>query len=174
MDFSLDSTQTELLDSLRRYLNAEVAPIVDRYEAEGHMVPQEMLRAMRDFGLLGGMLPERDGGYGLPATTYGMLIAEVARVWPALRSIVSTSNLAASVLTDGGSPELKEKYLPRILSGEAIASFALSRQHRLGRGQYRNPRRRDRHRLARQRPQALYQPGAGLRAGRGVRTDAAP
>ena len=54
------------------------------------------------------MLPERDGGYGLPATTYGMLIAEVARVWPALRSIVSTSNLAASVLTDGGSPELKE------------------------------------------------------------------
>ena len=59
MDFSLDSTQTELLDSLRRYLNAEVAPIVDRYEAEGHMVPQEMLRAMRDFGLLGGMLPER-------------------------------------------------------------------------------------------------------------------
>ena len=55
-----------------------------------------------------------------------MLIAEVARVWPALRSIVSTSNLAASVLTDGGSPELKEKYLPRILSGEAIASFALS------------------------------------------------
>ena len=126
MDFSLDSTQTELLDSLRRYLNAEVAPIVDRYEAEGHMVPQEMLRAMRDFGLLGGMLPERDGGYGLPATTYGMLIAEVARVWPALRSIVSTSNLAASVLTDGGSPELKEKYLPRILSGEAIASFALS------------------------------------------------
>ena len=123
---SLDSTQTELLDSLRRYLNAEVAPIVDRYEAEGHMVPQEMLRAMRDFGSLGGMLPERDGGYGLPATTYGMLIAEVARVWPALRSIVSTSNLAASVLTDGGSPELKEKYLPRILSGEAIASFALS------------------------------------------------
>ena len=126
MDFSLDSTQTELLDSLRRYLNAEVAPIVDRYEAEGRMVPPEMLRAMRDFGLLGGMLPERDGGYGLPATTYGMLIAEVARVWPALRSIVSTSNLAASVLTDGGSPELKEKYLPRILSGEAIASFALS------------------------------------------------
>lgn len=126
MDFSLDPTQTELRDSLRRYLAAEVAPIVDRYEAEGRMVPREVVTAMRDFGLLGGMLPEELGGYGLPVTTYGMLIAEVARVWPSLRSIVSTSNLAASVLSDGGSAYLKEKYLPRVLSGEAIASFALS------------------------------------------------
>lgn len=126
MDFSLDSTQTELRDSLRRYLTAEVMPIVDRYEAESRMVPQEMVRAMRDFGLLGGMLLEKDGGYGLPMTTYGVLIAELARVWPSLRSIVSTSNLAASVLSDGGSAYLKEKYLPRVLSGDAIASFALS------------------------------------------------
>ena len=126
MDFSLDSTQTELRDSLRRYLAAEVAPIVNRYEAESRMVPQEMVRAMRDFGLLGGMLQEKDGGYGLPMTTYGVLIAELARTWPSLRSIVSTSNLAASVLSDGGSPYLKEKYLPRVLSGDAIASFALS------------------------------------------------
>ena len=126
MDFSLDSTQTELRDSLRRYLTAEAMPIVDRYEAESRMVPQEMVRAMRDFGLLGGMLQEKDGGYGLPMTTYGVLIAELARVWPSLRSIVSTSNLAASVLSDGGSAYLKEKYLPRVLSGDAIASFALS------------------------------------------------
>lgn len=126
MDFSLDSTQTELRDSLRRYLTAEVMPIVDRYEAESRMVPQEIVRAMRDFGLLGGMLQEKDGGYGLPMTTYGVLIAELARVWPSLRSIVSTSNLAASVLSDGGSAYLKEKYLPRVLSGDAIASFALS------------------------------------------------
>jgi len=126
MDFTPDATQTELCDALRRYLTDKVAPIVDRFEAEGRMPPQEMLMAMRDFGLLGGMLTEADGGYGLSVATYGMLIAELARVWPALRSIVSTSNLAASVLVDGGSPELKEKYLPRILSGEAIASFALS------------------------------------------------
>ncbi len=126
MNFSLDSTQIELRDSLRRYLAAEVAPIVDRYEAEGRMVPQEIVQAMREFGLLGGLLPEENGGYDLPMTTYGMLIGEVARVWPSLRSIVSTSNLAASVLTDGGSDYLKEKYLPRVLSGEAIASFALS------------------------------------------------
>ena len=116
MDFSLDSTQIELRDSLRRYLAAEVAPIVNRYEAEARVVPQDMVRAMRDFGLLGGMLQEKDGGYGLPMTTYGMLIAELARVWPSLRSIVSTSNLAASVLSDGGSPHLKEKYLPRVLA----------------------------------------------------------
>ncbi|WP_255592557.1 acyl-CoA dehydrogenase family protein [Bordetella sp. BOR01] len=126
MNFLLSPDQVELQDALRRYLRTEVAPIVDTYEAESRMVPGEIVRAMRDFGLLGGLLPEASGGFALPMTTYGMLIAEVARVWPSLRSIVSTSNLAASVLADGGSPALKDKYLPRILSGEAIASFALS------------------------------------------------
>jgi len=126
MSFALSPEQTELQDALRRYLQHEVAPIVDAHEAESRMVPADVIRAMQGFGLLGGMLPESGGGFGLPMTTYGMLIAEVARVWPSLRSIVSTSNLAASVLADGGSQELKDKYLPRILSGEAIASFALS------------------------------------------------
>lgn len=126
MNFSLSPEQIELQDALRRYLQNEVSPIVDAHEAESRMVPDDVIRAMHGFGLLGGMLPETSGGFGLPMTTYGMLIAEVARVWPSLRSIVSTSNLAASVLADGGSQELKDKYLPRILSGEAIASFALS------------------------------------------------
>lgn len=126
MNFALSSEQVELQDALRRYLRSEVAPIVDAYEAESRMVPDHIVRAMRDFGLLGGLLPEALGGFALPMVTYGMLIAEVARVWPSLRSTVSTSNLAASVLADGGSPELKARYLPRILSGEAIASFALS------------------------------------------------
>ncbi|CAM4014230.1 isobutyryl-CoA dehydrogenase [Bordetella tumulicola] len=126
MNFLLSSEQIELQDALRRYLHAEVAPVVDAHEAESRMVPKHIVRAMRDFGLLGGLLPEASGGFALPMTTYGMLIAEVARVWPSLRSIVSTSNLAASVLADGGSSALKDKYLPRILSGEAIASFALS------------------------------------------------
>jgi len=126
MNFQLSADQVELQDALRRYLQSEVAPIVDEHEAQSRMVPAQVVRAMHDFGLLGGLLPEASGGFALPMTTYGMLIAEVARVWPSLRSIVSTSNLAASVLADGGSPELKQKYLPRILSGEAIASFALS------------------------------------------------
>jgi len=126
MNFELDEFQLQLRDSLRRYLKTEVAPMVDRHEAEAIQVPASTLRAMREFGLLGGMLPEKIGGFGLSMTTYGMLITEVARVWPSLRSIVSTSNMAASVLADGGSDNLREKYLARILSGDAIASFALS------------------------------------------------
>jgi acyl-CoA dehydrogenase len=126
MNFALDDFQVELRDALRRYLEAEAAPLVDEYEAQKKPVPPHLIKAMRDYGLLGGLLPEEQGGFGLSMTTYGTLIAEVARVWPSLRSITSSTNLAASVLADGGSPSLKEKYLPRILSGEAVASFALS------------------------------------------------
>jgi acyl-CoA dehydrogenase len=126
VEFSLDSFQVELRDALRRYLVTEVAPLVDRYEAQGTPVPRDVIRAMREYGLLGGLLPEAQGGFGLSMVTYGTLIAEVARVWPSLRSVTSTSNLAASVLADGGSEALKDTYLPRILQGDAIASFALS------------------------------------------------
>lgn len=126
MDFSLDTTQIAFKEALRRYLQSEVAPIVDRHEADKAPVPRSVVAAMRDFGLVGGLLSEEDGGFGLSMTTYGMLISEAARVWPSLRSMLSVSNLAASVLADNGSPELRQKYLPRMLSGEAIACFALS------------------------------------------------
>jgi len=126
MDFALDETQVAARDALRRYLQSEVAPLVDAYEAEGRPVPAGPIAAMREYGLLGGLLPEELGGYGLPMTTYGTLIAEVARVWPSLRSITSTSNLAASVIADAASPELRDAVLPRILAGEAVACFALS------------------------------------------------
>ena len=126
MKFELDIFQIEARDALRHYLQKEVAPIVDSYEAQAKPVPAEMIAAMANYGLLGGLLPESSGGFGLPMTTYGTLIAEVARVWPSLRSITSTSNLAASVIADAGSSELRDKYLPRILRGEAVAAFALS------------------------------------------------
>ena len=126
MNFQLDTTQLELQSSIRKYLVKEVAPLVDTHEAEHKIVPREVIKAMCDFGLMGGYLPEERGGYGLSLTTYCMLINEIARVWPSLRSIVSTNNLAASVLNDGGSTSICQQFLPRILSGEAIVSFALS------------------------------------------------
>lgn len=126
MDFLLDPTQQALVDGLRRYLQAEVAPLVEAHEAAKTPVPRRVVAAMRDYGLVGGLLPEVDGGFGLTMTTYGALIAEVARVWPSLRGTLSVSNLAASVLAASGTPAAKAKYLPGLLQGEAIAAFALS------------------------------------------------
>ena len=126
MDFLLDEFQLTLRDSLRRYLLAQVAPMVNQHEADKTPVPRPVIAAMREYGLIGGMLPEEAGGFGLSTVTYGMLIAEVARVWPSLRSIISTTSLAASVLAEGGSNYLREKFLPGILCGDALACFALS------------------------------------------------
>lgn len=126
MDFALDSFQLATQDALRRYLEAEVAPLVEEHEATRSAVPRKVIAAMHEYGLLGGMLSEELGGFGLPMTTYGTLISEVARVWPSLRSVTSTSNLAASVIADAGSPDLKQRYLPGILKGESVACFALS------------------------------------------------
>ncbi len=126
MDFQLDSVQLELATSLRRYLEREVAPLVEAHEQRGQTVPAEIIRAMGEFGLIGGRLPESAGGFGLTAETYGTLIAEVARIWPSLRSTLSTTNIAANVISDGAQPDVKATYLAPILGGESLACFALS------------------------------------------------
>ena len=126
VDFRLDAEQIAARDGLRRYLEKEVAPLVDDHEARGLDVPRPIVAAMRDFGLLGGLLPESLGGLSMPMTTYGTLIAEVARVWPSLRSVLSITNLAASVLAEAGSPALLERHLPGLLSAEKLGCFALS------------------------------------------------
>lgn len=126
MNFTLDAELAEAKDALRRYLENEVAPLVSDYEAESRPVPQGLLASLREFGLIGGQLPEEQGGLGLSMTAYGTLIAEVARVWPSLRSCLSVTNIAASVIADGGGNFVKEEYLSKVLTGEALACFALS------------------------------------------------
>src|SRR5690606_41676104 len=86
MSFQLSADQVELQDALRRYLQSEVAPIVDEHEAQSRMVPAQVVRAMHDFGLLGGLLPEASGGSAAPMATSGMALAGLDRLSVSLRS----------------------------------------------------------------------------------------
>lgn len=126
MDFSLDSTQVAMRDALRRYLKAEVAPMVDRCEANKEPVPRSVIEAMSQFGFIGGTVAPEAGGFGLPMVSYCTLTLEVARVWPSLRSVAGKNTMMAKIIAECGSPELQKKYLPKLLSGETIACFALS------------------------------------------------
>ncbi len=64
MDFSLSSSQTLLTENVRRFLKERVDPLVAHYEAE-EQFPWEILSELRDFGFIGGLLPEERGGFGL-------------------------------------------------------------------------------------------------------------
>lgn len=126
MDFKLEDWQVAAASALRKYLEAEVAPLVNEYEEAGSLPPPELFRKMHEFGLLGGLLPESEGGAGLNFVTYCTMLAEVSRVWPSLRSLITVSNLALTILAERGCQKLKNKYLAELIEGKKLAFFALT------------------------------------------------
>jgi alkylation response protein AidB-like acyl-CoA dehydrogenase len=126
MQFELDDWQETARRSLRKYLDAEVAPLVEDYEDAHRLPPPEVLQKIGEFGLLGGLLPEEQGGAGLDYLTYCTLLCELSQVWPSLRSIVSTSNLVLMIVAQHGTPEQQERWLGDLVSGRKTAFFALT------------------------------------------------
>ena len=126
MQFALEDWQQIALQQFRRYLEAEVAPLVEEYEDAYRMPPPQVIQRMHDFGLLGGLLPPEQGGQGLDYVTYCTLLCELSRVWPSLRSIISTSNLALLILAQHGTPAQRERYLADLVSGRKTGFFALT------------------------------------------------
>ena len=89
MNFELGAEQTALRDSIRRFMKAEVAPLIQAHEA-ARTFPFELMPKLAQFGYLGGMLPEADGGMGIPHPTWAMMMEELGYTWLSLRTMVSS------------------------------------------------------------------------------------
>lgn len=125
-DFDLTPEQREVRRSVRAFAEAEVLPHVEQYEKEGRY-PIELVRKLAPLGLLGPLIDERYGGSFSDVVSYGIVCEELARVDWVLASVVSVSNsLAASSISGYGTDAQKEAWLPRIASGECLASACLT------------------------------------------------
>jgi alkylation response protein AidB-like acyl-CoA dehydrogenase len=118
MDFDLTEEQRELRDAIRRYLAAEVEPLVEEHEAAGTF-PYELLPGLARFGYLGGWLPEEQGGLGISRVTWAMMIEQLGYTWPSLRTMVNISNGPIQRIAAHGTPEQKKRYLEPLLAGRA-------------------------------------------------------
>ncbi len=113
-----------LLDGVRRFFRAQV----DSARIDGeHLIPDEVLRSLKEMGLFGMLVPQSHGGAGLTNTGYARAIEEVSGLDA---SIAVTLGAHQSIGMKGlllfGSQELKDKYLPRLATGETVAGFALT------------------------------------------------
>ena len=116
----------EILRAVRDFVRARVVPLEDRIEREDE-VPGELRHAAREMGLYGFALPERYGGLGLGMHEECRLAIELGYTTPAFRSLFGSNNgIAGHVLMEGGTEAQREHWLPRIASGEVVASFALT------------------------------------------------
>lgn len=116
----------DVLASVRRFVREEVMPREDEIEAADE-IPVGLRRQARDMGLFGYALPEKYGGLGLSMCEEVRLAFELGYTSPAFRSMFGTNNgIAGHVLLDDGTEAQRDHYLPKLASGEYVASFALT------------------------------------------------
>jgi len=115
-----------LLDNVRRFVAERLVPH-ERQVADDDEVPAEIVAQMRELGLFGLSLPEAYGGLGVTMEEEVLVAFELARTSPAFRSLIGTNNGIGSqgILIDGTEAQ-KQRWLPRLASGELIGAFALT------------------------------------------------
>ncbi|HUJ97927.1 MAG TPA: acyl-CoA dehydrogenase family protein [Stellaceae bacterium] len=124
---ALDSqTLRQFLDTIERFVRERLEP-AEESVAESDSVPPALIGEMRQLGLFGMTIPEAYGGLGLSMSEEVEVLFQLCRTSPAFRSVHGTNNgIGSQGIVLDGTEEQKRKYLPRLASGEIIASFALT------------------------------------------------
>ena len=126
MDFNLTDDLEFMRKTIQDFANKEIAPIAADLDKNPRF-PWQTLRKMGELGLMGIMTPEKYGGAGLNTLAYAVLLEEVAVADASHATIMSVSNgLPQSMILNFGSEEQKDKYLPKLASGEWIGAFCLT------------------------------------------------
>ena len=126
LDQQLTEEERMVRDSARQYCQEKLMPrVLNSFRNEQTDV--EIFREMGELGLLGATIPEQYGGSGLNYVCYGLIAREVERVDSGYRSMMSVqSSLVMVPINEFGTEEQKQKYLPKLASGEHVGCFGLT------------------------------------------------
>ena len=115
----------EIIETVRRFVAKEVVPVAPELERADEF-PTAIVEQMRAMGLFGVTIPEAYGGLGLDLVTYVGVIEELAYGWMSLTGIVNTHTMVATLLLAHGTEEQKDKWLPKMATGERRGALSLS------------------------------------------------
>ena len=119
-------TLTQLLDSVSRFVRERLVP-AEHLVAETDEIPQDIVQDMRELGLFGMTIPEHFGGLELTMEEECLVLFELCQTALAFRSLIGTTvGIGSQGILMDGTPEQQAQWLPRLATGELIASFALT------------------------------------------------
>jgi len=116
----LDETLTEMGETMRRFVETKVAPHAHQWHLDNAYVPMEIVKELAELGVFALTLPEEHGGLGLSKESMCVVSEELSRGWIAVGSLGTRAEIACELILCGGTKEQKEKWLPRIASGEIL------------------------------------------------------
>jgi alkylation response protein AidB-like acyl-CoA dehydrogenase len=123
---SLSEEQQQIRQLARDFAEQEIRPIVMEFD-ESQEFPAEIFKKMAELGFLGVMVPPELGGSGLGSMEFTLIVEEIARVDPSIALGVAAHNgLGTGHILKFASEELKQKYIPRLASGETMGAWGLT------------------------------------------------
>lgn len=121
-----EDTAQALVDTVARFVRERLVPL-EHQVADDDQIPPDVVQDMRTMGLFGLTIPEAHGGMGLTMEEEVRVMIELGKTSPAFRSVIGTTvGIGSQGIVFDGTPAQQAQWLPRLATGEMIASFALT------------------------------------------------
>ncbi|MEQ3553435.1 acyl-CoA dehydrogenase family protein [Pseudonocardia nematodicida] len=121
----LSSEEQAIVDIVREFVDREVKPQVNEFERSGEY-PEKWIDQMKELGIYGLAVPGPWGEAPVSMPCYALVTAELARGWMSLAGAMGGHTVVAKLLVQFGTPEQRDRYLPRMATGELRATMALT------------------------------------------------
>jgi alkylation response protein AidB-like acyl-CoA dehydrogenase len=121
----LTDVQEEILAAVHDFVENEIIPVANELE-HADEYPTKIVEGLKELGVFGLMIPEEYGGLGESLLTYSLVVEEIARGWMPVSGVINTHFIVAYMLMQHGTEEQKQKYLPRMSTGEVRGAFSMS------------------------------------------------
>jgi (2S)-methylsuccinyl-CoA dehydrogenase len=119
-DCGLDETLATIREEMRKFADSEVAPQAQQWHRTNNYIPLDIIAQMSELGVFGLTIPQDYGGLGLGKESMCVVSEELSRGYIGVGSLGTRSEIAAELIIGSGTEEQKNRWLPKLASGEVL------------------------------------------------------